>query len=105
MSNPIDPGFKWQQAFDLPSGFLQAGDGLRAEFRQTRENRTVLAEIVTPEGIVIEGNRVFFYLTAEQTANMQPSEVVTNLVLQRGGEEQPIGVLIRIPVFRFPTRP
>lgn len=104
MSNPIVPGFEWSQAFDLPSDFLQTGDGLRAEFRKFADDNKKLAEISSPSGLVINGNRVFFYLTELQTLNMAPFEVVTNLVLLRDDKELPIGVIIHIPVMIFPTR-
>lgn len=77
---------------------------MRAEFRQYASDRLPLATAVTP----IEGARLFVELDEAQTramARLAKDAVVTNFVVDRGGAEIAIGVIVTVPVVLLPTRP
>lgn len=103
--NPIFKGFPWSQAFLLPDDTLQAGDSVFAEFRYDTVDQNALFRIESGSGVEIDDQRVIMRLSAAQTAPLRNGFVVTNMVIERGGQNIPIGVIIRIPVTVLPTRP
>lgn len=105
--NPIYPGFEWAQAFDFPDGFLQPGDGVRAEFRRSPADTAALTSITNGDGIQITGNRLFVSLTGDQTKQVAKcgARVVTNFVIVRSLVDIPIGQIVSIPIVILPTRP
>ncbi|WP_279480224.1 hypothetical protein [Aureimonas sp. SK2] len=103
-NNPIAVGFPWSQAFDFPPGYLKPGDLVHAEFRLLASDPVPLA---TAEA-TIDRDRLYLQLTAEQTNAMirlAQSTAITNFVIERGGEEYPVGVIVTVPVVLLPTRP
>ena len=104
--NPIVVGFAWSQAFDFPENFFEDGDQLRAEFRSEVPDRRPVATVQDGLGIDRDGNRVIVSLSAQQTnLLLSHPHIRTNFVIERGGEEIPIGVVITVPVTLLPTRP
>lgn len=103
--NPIYPGFEWRQAFDLPAGFVQAGDRFRAEFRQAVSDQTPIASVSSlGDGISVADNRLTIILGRSKTARMETGSVVTGFVLIRDGSEAALGQIVKVPVANYATR-
>ena len=103
--NPIIPGYAWGQAFRFPPGFLQSGDVLAADFRQSAAG--VLRYLQARSGVEIarDGDDVSIRLSGEQTATMtgQPA-VWTGFTIVRGAKSFPYRQEFRVPVRAFVTR-
>lgn len=104
--NPIYPGFVWKQAFDFPPGFFEPGDTACAEFRRFAQDPLPLAGVQSGGGIELDGDRLFVELSEDQIAAIgkRGGSTVTNFVVEREGENFPIGVIVTIPVVLLPTR-
>lgn len=107
VNNPIYPGFLWRQAFDFPQGFFEQGDAVRAEFRRFSKDTTAITMVISNDGAEVEGDRLFVELSEEKTALIKSAGayVITNFVVERGGVDIPIGVIVTVPVALLPTRP
>ena len=102
--NPILVGFDWSQAFDVPSGTLQNGDTVRAEFRYAVTYEQPVDNVHIGAGVAISGNRITLSLTEAQSRPMKARPVLTSIVIVRGLQEIAIGQIITIPVILLPTR-
>jgi hypothetical protein len=98
---PLFVGFDWSVSLSFPTGYLQAGDAIRGQFRVTDHH-----ELGYELTVVRDADLVSLSLPGTVTKYLQEKDHHVDLVkVDVSGYETPLGVRLVVPVQVISTRP
>lgn len=108
MSNPVFPGFPWNQLFSIDLAALGPGEKLRCDIRQNPLRDPLFSIGEVDGGITRTGaQEIQLSLTPAQTELLALGDALTDLVVDNGAatESRHLGIRLTFPVMASITVP